>query len=64
MVCEQCGKIINQQNKFIRVIKNNRPHIVNFDSYECYLKFWDGVPNFIPLLPIENTNETNAIEAI
>jgi len=48
MECENCGKIFPTQ-KSIHVLKNGKKQSITFCSYDCYFKFWAGVPNFEPL---------------
>lgn len=48
--CPTCGGMFEQGVKIRKTPCARRPSIIEFDAYECYLKFWADVPNFEPLL--------------
>jgi hypothetical protein len=48
--CANCDKPLNKHNKSIRLVNyHGKVQIANFDSYQCYLDFWEGTPGFVPL---------------
>ena len=49
--CACCGKIIN--NACV-VKRHNIRKEIEFCSYEHYLKFWAGIPEFVPLTKISS----------
>lgn len=46
MQCTQCKK---KYNRGLTLLKDGVPTPATFCSYKCYLKFWAGNENFIPL---------------
>lgn len=45
MICQHCGKSV----KSLKVDKNGTPKPISFCCYECYLEFWKGCKEFVPL---------------
>ena len=56
MECPNCQKTFWRNVKVIG--KNGLEQRISFCCYECYLEFWKGVSQFVPLQGIESEPET------